>query len=200
MACTMLLWLRLGGQVGLARQPLQELRVGRQLRVQHLDGHQPIHAHLPGLVDHAHRPLAELLQQLIAGDLLARAALPVPSPARLACLAVSSPAATSRAKQRLGARLAAAPARHACTSSRVSRPRLTRACASRSSSRRAVAFRARRFGHAILRGSRSASARHASRRLQPARFPHRLHEFHGSRRRAACSCVLFLAPVSIEKT
>ena len=128
MAWTMLLWLSLAARWASRVSRSQELRVGGQPRVQHLDGHQPVHAQLPGLVDGAHRPLAELFQQLVAGDLLAeQGGQLLASPAGPGC-AVRSPAADQAGQQRLGARRrrrrrAGRPA----LPPRVSRPRLTRA-------------------------------------------------------------------------
>ena len=70
MAWTMLLWLSLAARWASRVEALEELRVGGQLGLQHLDGDEAVHAELLGLEDGAHRALAELLQQLVAGDLL----------------------------------------------------------------------------------------------------------------------------------
>ena len=57
------------GDLGLALEPLDEFLVLGQGIEQDLDGDDAVDAHLLGLVDHAHRALADLLDHLIAGDL-----------------------------------------------------------------------------------------------------------------------------------
>ena len=52
----------------LAEEGLDVARVGGQVRLEDLDGHQPVHAELAGLEDRAHRAAPEALKQLVAGD------------------------------------------------------------------------------------------------------------------------------------
>ena len=59
----------LGGDLGLAVEPLDEFLVLGQGVEQDLDGDDPVDARLLGLVDDPHRALAELLEDLVAGDL-----------------------------------------------------------------------------------------------------------------------------------
>ncbi len=59
----------LGGDLGLALEPLDEFLVLGQGVEQDLDGDDPVDARLPGLVDDPHRALAELRDDLVAGDL-----------------------------------------------------------------------------------------------------------------------------------
>ena len=59
----------LGGDLGLALESLDELLVLGQGIEQDLDGHHPVDADLLGLVDRPHRPLAQPVQDLVAGNL-----------------------------------------------------------------------------------------------------------------------------------
>jgi hypothetical protein len=78
-------------------QPLQELRLGRQPGLEHLDRDQPVHAHLPGRQHRPGRPLAELGQKLVVRDRLGGYSGNSCS-SRRACVAVTRPAWTSRSR------------------------------------------------------------------------------------------------------
>ena len=55
-----------GDGLGLVMEPAAELRVLRQVLLQHLDGHQAVEPVAPGLEYHRHAPGADDLQDLIA--------------------------------------------------------------------------------------------------------------------------------------
>jgi hypothetical protein len=55
---------------GFALESVDELAVLGESGCKHLDRDQPVHADLPGLVDDAHRALADAFEELEAGDLV----------------------------------------------------------------------------------------------------------------------------------
>ena len=59
----------LGGDLGLAVEPLDELPIARRVVAQDLDGDDPVDADLAGLEDDPHRALADPAEDLVAGDL-----------------------------------------------------------------------------------------------------------------------------------
>jgi len=61
--------LQAGGQLGFAFETLEQLLVERPERAHYLQGHQPIQAGLPGLVDRPHAPTADLFEDLVARNL-----------------------------------------------------------------------------------------------------------------------------------
>ena len=58
----------LGDGLGLDPEAGEVVGAGLAAAPDHLDGDQAVQAHLPGLVDDAHPPSTELLQELVAGD------------------------------------------------------------------------------------------------------------------------------------
>jgi hypothetical protein len=56
---------QVGDVLGLAAEAAHLLLGGQFPRLDHLQRHDPVGGHLPGLVDHAHATVAHLLQQLI---------------------------------------------------------------------------------------------------------------------------------------
>ena len=119
----------LGGDLGLALEPLDELLVLGQGVEQDLDGDDPVDADLLGLVDDPHRALAELLDDLVAGDLeLARWPRPISCSSRIIWLRVRTLASTMISSRLLddSLSLAASLVRcdlHASISAAVASPR-----------------------------------------------------------------------------
>ena len=59
---------KLGDGLGLDPEPGEVLGAGLAAAADHLHGDEAVQAHLAGQVDDAHAPLAQLLQELVAGD------------------------------------------------------------------------------------------------------------------------------------
>jgi len=58
-----------GGGAGLLLEPLHVLGAGEVAGEDHLDGHGPLEALLPGLVDHAHAAAPDLAEQLVRAEI-----------------------------------------------------------------------------------------------------------------------------------